>query len=144
MGGADLRWQVALRRERPVLDGPTRRQLADLALTLTRTCSASATGPTRPLLPGGSSGANCCKHPVPHVTSLASWRCRGGSAPVGGRKERESAADERGLAGAVLDERLHADRPVLRREQPGEQRRLEPQRGVEVHLEALVDRLLRG
>src|SRR5512140_3987333 len=50
--------------------------------------------------------------------------------------ERPSASDERRLAGAVLDEGLHADLAVLRREQRGELDPLDLQAGLEVDLEA--------
>src|SRR5205814_436296 len=53
------------------------------------------------------------------------------------------AADELRLAGTVLDERLHADRPVLGREESRELLRLDRQAGLEVDRQALVDRLLR-
>src|SRR3954451_18622763 len=55
-----------------------------------------------------------------------------------------SAAGELRLARAVLDERLHADGPVLGGEQRGELLRLDGETGVEVDGQALVDRLLRG
>ena len=44
----------------------------------------------------------------------------------------------------MLHERRHADLPVARREQAGEQHALDLETGRQVGLQALVDRLLRG
>src|SRR5438552_3427331 len=53
-----------------------------------------------------------------------------------------STPDELGFAWTLLDEGLHADRSVLRGEQCGEVQPLNLEPGVEVSLEAVVDRCL--
>src|SRR4051794_37939119 len=73
------------------------------------------------------------------------WRPGAGSpAPEGSRAAGPSATFEGGLAGALLDERVHPDAPVLGREKCGELLPLDLQTGVEVGLETTVDRVLGG